>query len=97
LIEGGFEIIEVPLNSPEPFASIEKLARRFDGAAMIGAGTVLRPADVVAVRNAGGRAKTGEASLAFRASNAVGSISDDCRWRGRPEALPGRRKFACGA
>lgn len=55
LIEGGFEIIEVPLNSPKPFASIEKLARRFGRAALIGAGTVLRPDDVDAVRNAGGR------------------------------------------
>ena len=55
LIESGFEIIEVPLNSPYPFASIEKLARRFDHAAMIGAGTVLRPDDVDAVHNAGGR------------------------------------------
>ena len=54
LIEGGFAIIEVPLNSPNPLASIEKLARRFGATALIGAGTVLRPDDVEAVRNAGG-------------------------------------------
>jgi 2-dehydro-3-deoxyphosphogalactonate aldolase len=54
LIEGGFEIIEVPLNSPEPLASIEKMVRRFEGAAMIGAGTVLRPFDVDVVHSAGG-------------------------------------------
>ena len=29
LIESGFELIEVPLNSPEPFASIELLSQRF--------------------------------------------------------------------
>jgi 2-dehydro-3-deoxyphosphogalactonate aldolase len=55
LIEGGFEIIEVPLNSPDPFASIEKLTRRFGDRAMVGAGTVLRPDDVDTLRNAGGR------------------------------------------
>jgi len=55
LIETKFEIIEVPLNSPAPFASIEKLARTFGNAALIGAGTVLRVEDVDAVNNAGGR------------------------------------------
>jgi 2-dehydro-3-deoxyphosphogalactonate aldolase len=29
LIDSGFELIEVPLNSPEPFASIELLSQRF--------------------------------------------------------------------
>ena len=42
LIECGFELIEVPLNSPEPFASIERLSRRFGGDCYIGAGTVLK-------------------------------------------------------
>lgn len=55
LIETKFEIIEVPLNSPVPFASIEKLARTFGEAALIGAGTVLRVEDVDAVSDAGGR------------------------------------------
>jgi len=55
LIESGFEIIEVPLNSPGPFASIEKLARTFADAALIGAGTVLRPEQVDSVSDAGGR------------------------------------------
>jgi 2-dehydro-3-deoxyphosphogalactonate aldolase len=55
LVEGGFEIIEVPLNSPDPLASIEKLARRLGPDVLVGAGTVLRPDDVDAVHDSGGR------------------------------------------
>lgn len=55
LVEAGFRIIEVPLNSPQPFASIERLARALSQEALVGAGTVLDPADVDRVRNAGGR------------------------------------------
>ena len=55
LIDAGFKIIEIPLNSPRPLASIEKLARTLGGAALIGAGTVLRLEDVDAVHSAGGR------------------------------------------
>jgi 2-dehydro-3-deoxyphosphogalactonate aldolase len=55
LIESGFELIEVPLNSPEPFASIERLARRFGKDGLIGAGTVLSAADCARVADAGGR------------------------------------------
>ena len=55
LIDGGIRIIEVPLNSPEPLASIERLAQRFGSEVLIGAGTVLRPQDVARVRDAGGR------------------------------------------
>jgi 2-dehydro-3-deoxyphosphogalactonate aldolase len=55
LVESGFEIIEVPLNSPSPLASIEKLVRTLGDAALIGAGTVLRPDQVDAVSDAGGR------------------------------------------
>ncbi|MGJ5090781.1 2-dehydro-3-deoxy-6-phosphogalactonate aldolase [Bradyrhizobium oligotrophicum] len=54
LIEAGFELIEVPLNSPEPFASIERLAR-FGKHCLIGAGTVVNAADCVRVAEAGGR------------------------------------------
>ena len=54
LVEAGFTLIEVPLNSPEPLDSIARLARRFAGRAVIGAGTVLREADVAAVQQAGG-------------------------------------------
>lgn len=55
LFEAGIRIIEVPLNSPEPFDSIERLARRFGEHALIGAGTVLEAADVTRVGEAGGR------------------------------------------
>ena len=55
LIEEGFTLIEVPLNSPDPLASIEKLAARFSQQAIIGAGTVLSTADVRAVHASGGQ------------------------------------------
>jgi len=41
LIEAGIRIIEVPLNSPDPFASIAALQERFGDRALFGAGTVL--------------------------------------------------------
>ena len=46
LVAEGFGIIEVPLNSPSPFESIRILAREFGRDAVVGAGTVLAPADV---------------------------------------------------
>jgi 2-dehydro-3-deoxyphosphogalactonate aldolase len=55
LIEGGIRIIEVPLNSPDPLASIERLAKKLGERALVGAGTVLRAEDVARVRDAGGR------------------------------------------
>jgi 2-dehydro-3-deoxyphosphogalactonate aldolase len=55
LIEAGFEAIEIPLNSPEPLASIEKVARLAPAGCLIGAGTVLTPADVDQLAAAGGR------------------------------------------
>jgi 2-dehydro-3-deoxyphosphogalactonate aldolase len=54
LVEAGFTLIEVPLNSPDPLESIARLSRTFAGRAVIGAGTVLRETDVAAVRAAGG-------------------------------------------
>ncbi|MGJ4942130.1 2-dehydro-3-deoxy-6-phosphogalactonate aldolase [Bradyrhizobium sp. HKCCYLS1011] len=55
LIETGFELIEVPLNSPDPFVSIERLCKRFGGDVYIGAGTVLSAADCARVADVGGR------------------------------------------
>lgn len=54
LAEAGFGIVEVPLNSPDPFASIERLAMSLRGRALVGAGTVLSVEDVAAVESAGG-------------------------------------------
>ena len=42
LIDAGFSILEVPLNSPEPFKSIEMLQQKYGDKALIGAGTVMR-------------------------------------------------------
>ena len=41
LIEEGFRVIEVPLNSPEPFRSIGALSQAFGDQALIGAGIIL--------------------------------------------------------
>jgi 2-dehydro-3-deoxyphosphogalactonate aldolase len=55
LVEAGFRIIEVPLNSPEPFRSIEILARTMPQNVLVGAGTVLDPQQVNGIRDVGGR------------------------------------------
>ena len=55
LIEAGFGIVEVPLNSPDALGSIRILADAFGDRAVIGAGTVLTPAEADAVADAGGR------------------------------------------
>ena len=55
LLEAGFGIIEVPLNSPEPLDSIALLHREFGYQAIIGAGTVLTTQQVDQVVDAGGR------------------------------------------
>jgi 2-dehydro-3-deoxyphosphogalactonate aldolase len=54
LVAAGFRNIEVPLNSPEPLASIKLLAAAH-GDCLVGAGTVLSAADVDRVHGAGGR------------------------------------------
>lgn len=54
LVDAGFTLLEVPLNSPDPLASIAAMAKRYAGRAIVGAGTVLTPQDVAAVADAGG-------------------------------------------
>ncbi|MBU3740148.1 MAG: 2-dehydro-3-deoxy-6-phosphogalactonate aldolase [Rhodoferax sp.] len=55
LLQAGFRVIEVPLNSPQALLSIERLAQRFGRQALIGAGTVLSEADVEDCVRAGAR------------------------------------------
>lgn len=55
LHDAGVRVIEVPLNSPQPFDSIARLARAWGSRVLVGAGTVLSPADVDRVADAGGR------------------------------------------
>lgn len=54
LVAAGFGAIEVPLNSPDPFRSIEIARRTAPEACLIGAGTVVDPADVDRLAEAGG-------------------------------------------
>ncbi|MBA3511889.1 2-dehydro-3-deoxy-6-phosphogalactonate aldolase [Sphingomonas sp.] len=53
--DAGIRIIEVPLNSPDPLASIARLSTSLGDRALIGAGTVLDPGQVADVKEAGGR------------------------------------------
>lgn len=55
LIDAGLRLIEVPLNSPQPLLSIERLAAIAAGRALIGAGTVTSVDQVDQVIAAGGR------------------------------------------
>ncbi len=55
LIESGFTAIEIPLNSPEPFKSIEIAVKMAPEGCLIGAGTVLTVADVGRLADVGGR------------------------------------------
>ncbi|MFL9839798.1 2-dehydro-3-deoxy-6-phosphogalactonate aldolase [Sphingomonas sp. ST-64] len=55
LYDAGIRIAEVPLNSPDPFATIALLRSHFGAHMMIGAGTVIDPADVDRLADAGGQ------------------------------------------
>lgn len=55
LIAAGIRAIEVPLNSPDPLASIARLSSAFGDRCLCGAGTVLTVGEVDAVRSAGGK------------------------------------------
>jgi len=54
LDSAGFSLIEVPLNSPQPLASIATLIAQLPNA-LVGAGTVLTTAQVREVHGAGGQ------------------------------------------
>jgi 2-dehydro-3-deoxyphosphogalactonate aldolase len=55
LYDNGIRVVEVPLNSPEPFKSIELLAKAFAGRMVVGAGTVLSVQDVNVLKASGGQ------------------------------------------
>jgi 2-dehydro-3-deoxyphosphogalactonate aldolase len=55
ILSAGIRIIEVPLNSPHPFESIDRLSQAMGDRALIGAGTVLDALSVARVKDAGGR------------------------------------------
>ncbi len=55
LVDVGFAVIEVPLNSPQPFDSVGRLAAAFGEQVLVGAGTVLTPEAVDRVADAGGK------------------------------------------
>lgn len=54
LYEAGFRLIEVPLNSPEPFTSIATIRRALPADALVGAGTVLSVEQVGQLKDCGG-------------------------------------------
>ena len=55
LYDAGIRVAEVPLNSPDPFATIALLRSHFGARMVIGAGTVVDPADVDRLADAGGQ------------------------------------------
>lgn len=55
LVEAGIRVIEAPLNSPDPYKTIARLAEALAGEAIVGAGTVLTRDQADAVADAGGR------------------------------------------
>ena len=55
LADAGLVIIEVPLNSPDPMASIALLSAKFGDDVLIGAGTVMTEAQVAEIAAAGGK------------------------------------------
>jgi 2-dehydro-3-deoxyphosphogalactonate aldolase len=55
LIDTGMAAIEIPLNSPDPFRSIEIAVKRAPAGILIGAGTVLTLDEVARLHDVGGR------------------------------------------
>jgi len=77
LIQAGFKVLEVPLNSPDPFDSIQVMAEAFKGRAIVGAGTVLTVPDVERLAKVGGQICISPNTNAevIKASKALGLIS----------------------
>ena len=76
IYEAGVRIVEVPLNSPDPLDSIQRLAAKFGEQMLIGAGTVLEPTDVGRVWDAGGRLIVSpDTNIVIAATAAIGLVS----------------------
>lgn len=73
----GVAIVEVPLNSPDPFDSIRRLAREFGDRLLIGAGTVMTEAQVDQLAGAGGQlvVTPHAAAAVVRAAKRLGMIA----------------------
>jgi 2-dehydro-3-deoxyphosphogalactonate aldolase len=54
LVDAGFSLIEVPLNSPRPFESIAALRASLPADVVLGAGTVMNVEEITALKGAGG-------------------------------------------
>ncbi len=95
IVAAGIDRLEVPLNSPEPLASLQRLVAAVGDRADIGAGTVLTPAQVTSVAAAGARfvvsPNTDEAVI--RATGAAGLES----WPGAFTASECFTALAAGA
>ena len=74
LVDAGFSIIEVPLNSPHPLESVRLLSDAFGDSVLVGAGTVMSTEQVRHVADAGGKLIVmphGDATV-VRAAKAMG-------------------------
>lgn len=77
IVDAGFRLVEVPLNSPDPLVSIGRLQRRFGDVALVGAGTVLNVEQAKAVAATGATLciSPNTDQTVIRAAKAAGMIS----------------------
>jgi len=95
LFDGGIRVIEVPLNSPRPFDSLECLVREFGQAALIGAGTVLDAADADRVADAGAGLVVRRVAVGDDQRQPVGGSAQREHHDGRGRRTPGRGSGGC--
>lgn len=93
LYEAGFRLIEVPLNSPEPFKSIAAIRQSLPDDALVGAGTVLTVDQVRELKDSGGdlTVMPHADTAVIRAVKAVGMA-----YPGRGDADRSFRRFGGG-
>jgi 2-dehydro-3-deoxyphosphogalactonate aldolase len=75
IVESGFRLLEVPLNSPQPLESIALMRERFPGA-MVGAGTVLTAQQVRDV-HAAGATGFGIGSAIYKPAKTADAVRED--------------------